>query len=283
MVYAEQAELENMKFAAITTEGEEEDLLSTTAVAAAVSSSPMAATPALFVDVDLDGNGTGALMKRSVAVGGVDARLMATNPRLAFPIDSGKEGLHAESTRALIRKPVNDGIIDRAQPQTRLVRYSLPPPESKEGPGPNRLALAPASSQTGRKNELARPQSPKPHPQQQPPKPRLVRYNGPDVENSTDYDGMELPSIKRNRTRELKIERSNLVRYTGVSRQKQLTDKVPNDNGTEQDHQKNRKNRVEDLGYANRYTELSDYTLARKTGLAVNKPISLWVERDKFI
>lgn len=286
MISAEQAELETMEVA------EEEDLLSTTAVAAAVSSAaPATVMPALFMDVD--GNGTGALMKRSVAAGGVHAPLMATNPSLAFPIDSGKEGLHAESTRSRIRKPLNDGIIDRANPQTRLVRYSLPPlspSQSKANPVQKNLILAPTSSQKGRSDELARPVSAKPNPRLQPQKPRLVRYNGPDVENSADYDGMELPSIKRSRNRQLKIQRANLVRYNGASLQKLLTEEVPNSNvddgvksGTEEDHKQNRKNLVEDPGYANRYTELSDYNLARKTGLAVNKPISLWVERDKFL
>ena len=126
----------------------------------------------------------------------------------------------------------------------------------------------------------------------QPQKPRLVRYNGPDIEDSTDHDGMELPHVQKNRNRELKLKRANLVMYNGESQQKRLTEEVPNDtNGdaieksvtTEDDHQKGRKTLVEDVGYANRYTAMSDYNLARKTGLAVNKPISLWVERDKFL
>ena len=289
MVSAEQAELESMEIS--NTTEEQEDLLSTTSVAGAAAASYFAAaTPTTAVFMDVDGNGTGALMKRSVTAGGAEAPLMATNPSLAFPIDSGKEGIEAETTRARTQKSLNDGIIDRAQPNTRLVRHSLPPAESsKQGPNQKRLVLAStATSRTG-SIKLARPQSPKPHPRLYPPKPKLVRYNGPDVEDSTDYEGMELPSVKKNRDRQLKLQRANLVRYRGASQQKRLTEEVANNNsdtdgsGTEEDHQRNRKNLVEDPGYANRYTGLSDFNLARKTGLAVNKPISLWVERDKFL
>ncbi len=284
MVSAEQTELETMEVAI----EEEEDLLSTSSVLASALSIPPPA-PATFMDVD--GNGTGALMKRSPAAGGVDPPLMATNPYLAYPIDSGKEGMQAHDTRERTRKPSNGGIVDSAQPKTRLVRYSLPASDALEPsqePIEKRLVLAPPSSKESMNSELARPKrSP-----MQPSKPRLVRYNGPDVENSTDYDGMELPSVKDKRNRELKLTRANLVRYNGASQTKQLTEEVPISNesgdesgktGTEDDHQKGRRTLVEDPGYANRYTGLSDYNLARKTGLAVNKPISLWVERDKFL
>eukprot|EP00531_Pseudo-nitzschia_arenysensis_P012489 CAMPEP_0116138662 /NCGR_PEP_ID=MMETSP0329-20121206/12898_1 /TAXON_ID=697910 /ORGANISM="Pseudo-nitzschia arenysensis, Strain B593" /LENGTH=390 /DNA_ID=CAMNT_0003633653 /DNA_START=151 /DNA_END=1324 /DNA_ORIENTATION=- len=284
MVSAEQTELETMEVAI----EEEEDLLSTSSILASASSIPPPA-PAAFMDVD--GNGTGALMKRSPAAGGVDPPLMATNPYLAFPIDSGKEGMQAQDTRERTRKPSNGGFVDSAQPKTRLVRYSLPASDALEPsqePTEKRLVLAPPSSKDSMNSELARPKrSP-----MQPSKPRLVRYNGPDVEHSTDYDGMELPSVKDKRNRDLKLTRANLVRYNGASQTKQLTEEVPissesdDENGmtgTEDDHQKDRKTLVEDLGYANRYTGLSDYNLARKTGLAVNKPISLWVERDKFL
>lgn len=289
MVSTEQAELESMKVAKTKTE-EKEDLLSTTSVAAAAAASSIAvAAPKTAIFMDVDGNGTGALMKRSPAAGGADAPLMATNPSLAFPIDSGKEGLQAETTRDRTRKSLVDEIIDRARPKTRLVRHSLPPSESsKQGPNKKSLAPASATSKTGM-IELTRPQSQKPDPRLQPPKTKLVRFNGPDVEDSTDYEGMELASVKRNRDRQLKLQRANLVRYKGVSHQKQLTEEVANHNsdidgsGTEDDHQRNRKNLVEDPGYANRYTGLSDFNLARKTGLIVNKPISLWVERDKFL
>jgi len=317
-----------------TTEEGEEDLLSTTSAAAAASLSispsqtptpplPHAATAFAPSVMDVDGNGTGAMMKRSqvAGAGGVDPPLMASNPSLAFPIDSGKEGLHYHHTRSRTRQS-NDGIIDRAQPRTRLVRYSLSQSQSqsestpKQGPTPTqkRLVFAPAPASS---SQLARQQQPQPH-QQHPSQqqrsvqrsaPRLVRYNGPDVADSTDFEGMELPSVQKARNRQLKLKKANLVQYKGASLQKRLTEEVPNGNtaidgynystgptnidggdesqhqktGTEEDHQKGRKTLVEDLGYANRYTALSDFNLARKTGLAVNKPISLWVERDKFL
>jgi hypothetical protein len=282
IISVEQTELQTMEFAMT-----EEDLLSTTSAAASYI------VPSPVPIMDVDGNGTGAMMKRSPASGGVDATLMANNQSLSFPIDSGKEGMQARDTRARTRKSSNDGIIDRAQPKTRLVRYSLPPSdglEATQGRMLKKLVLASASSKNGTSSELTRPQQP-PKGQMQPQKTRLVRYNGPDVEDSTDHDGMELPSVQKNRNRQLQLKRANLVMYNGASQQKRLTEEVPNDiNGdeignsiTEDDHQKGRKTLVEDLGYANRYTGLSDNNLARKTGLAVNKPISLWVERDKFL
>ena len=297
-VSTEQTELQAMEFA--TTE---EDLLSTTSAVAAAASSKPFTVPSPVPIMDVDGNGTGAMMGRSVASGGVDAPLMATNPSLAFPIDSGKEGMQARDTQTRTRRASNDGIIDRAQPRTRLVRYSLPASdglEATQGPTQKKLVLAPASreNKNGMSSELTRPpqqqqqQQQPPKGQMQPQKPRLVRYNGPDVEDSTDHDGMELPHFQKNRNRQLKLKRANLVMYNGESQQKRLTEEVPNDTDsdaigksvtTEDDHQKGRKTLVEDLGYANRYTGLSDYNLARKTGLAVNKPISLWVERDKFL
>jgi len=102
---------------------------------------------------------------------------------------------------------------------------------------------------------------------------------------------MELSSVKKNRNREIQLQRANLVRYQGESQLKPLMEEVPNSNdseesgksGTEEDHQKGRRTLVEDPGYANRYTGLSDFNMARKTGLAVNKPESLWGERDKFL
>ncbi len=288
MVSAEQTELETME---VAIEDEEEDLLSTSSVLATASSTPPPApAPALFMDVD--GNGTGALMKRSPSAGGVDAPLMATNPSLAYPIDSGKEGMQAHDTRAVTSKPSNNGIVDPVQPKTRLVRYSLPASDALEPsqePVEKRLVLAPPSSKNSMNNELPKPQKS----ELRLSKPRLIRYNGPDVEDATDFDGMELSSVKSKRNRELKLSRANLVRYKGASQQKRLTEEIPNSNeingaesgksGTEEDHQKGRKTLVEDLGYANRYTGLSDFNLAKKTGLTVNKPISLWVERDKFL
>jgi len=254
---------------------------------------PTAAAPPVM---DVDGNGTGALMKRSRAAGGVDPPLMTTNPSLAFPIDSGKEGMQARDTRAKTRQSSNDGIIDRAQPKTRLVRYSLPSSDDLERtqePTKTKLVLAPASGKDGTSSELAKPQSQKRQPQLQPPKTRLVRYNGPDIEASTDYDGTELPSVKKKLDRQLILKRATLVRYEGESQQEHLEAVVPdcdisNDDencksGTEEDHQKGRKTLVEDVGYANQYKGPTDFNLARKTGLSVNKPISLWVERDKFL
>ena len=286
MVSPEQAELETLEV--------EEDLLSTTAIApssvSSTSSTEPTPSPALFMDVD--GNGTGALMKRSPAAGGVDPPLMATNPFLAYPIDSGKEGMQAHDTRKVTRKPSNKGIVDKANPNTRLVRYSLPSSddalEPKQAPIQKKLVLAPASNKSAMSSELAKP--PK-RQAMQPSKPRLVRYNGPDVADSTDYDGMELSSVKKNRNRELKLKRANLVRYQGASQQKRVTEEVSGQDddvekgkaGTEDDHQMGRKTLVEDPGYANRYTGLNDNNLARKTGLTVNKPASLWVERDKFL
>ena len=78
------------------------------------------------------------------------------------------------------------------------------------------------------------------------------------------------------------------MRYNGASQQEQMTQQDPDEDeiekdGTYDDYQKGRKTLVEDLGYANRYTGPSDFNLAKKTGLTVNKPISLWVERDKFL
>jgi len=291
-VSTEQTELQAMEFA--TTE---EDLLSTTSAVAAAAAAAPYIVPSPVPIMDVDGNGTGAMMGRAGACGGVDATLMATNPSLAFPIDSGKVGMQARDIRARTRGASNDGIIDRAQPRTRLVRYSLPASdglEATQGPTQKKLVLAPALSKNGMSSELTTPpqQQTPPKGQMQPQKPRLVRYNGPDIEDSTDHDGMELPHVQKNRNRELKLKRANLVMYNGESQQKRLTEEVPSDtNGdaieksvtTEDDHQKGRKTLVEDVGYANRYTALSDYNLARKTGLAVNKPISLWVERDKFL
>lgn len=283
----EQTELETMD---VSNNEEEKDLLSATSKAKFALDQ---AAPVPAITMDVDGNGTGALMKRSPTAGGVHAPLMATNPSLAFPIDSGKEGMQAKDTREKTRKSLNDGIINRAEPQRRLVRYNLPPSkeETKQGNTRKSLVLAPASIKNGMNGKLAPPRPKSPNPLQ-PPKPRLVLYNGPDVEDSTDHDGMELGSVSKNRNKGIELQRANLVRYNGASQLKRLTEKVPHnndsdgdgdENSTEEIHQKNRKTLLEDPGYANRYTELSDSNLARKTGLMVNKPISLWVERDKFL
>jgi len=109
--------------------------------------------------------------------------------------------------------------------------------------------------------------------------PKLVRYNGPDVEDTTDFDGMEKASVKKKRNRVLDLKKANLVRYQGFSQQKRLEETAE----PEETRNQQRKTLAEDVGYANRYTGLTDYSLAKKTGLAVNKPISLWVERDKFL
>ena len=288
MISAEQTELETMEIA--EDEDEEEDLLSTSSVVASISSTP-SPSPAPTLSMNVDGNGTGALMKRSPAAGGVNPALMATNPYLAYPIDSGKDGMQAHDTRVRTRTPAtppNNGAVDVGQPKTRLVRYSLPttdPLEPKQTPPPGKkLVLAPVTNKNAMNSELARPQKS----QVKPSQPRLVRYNGPDVEHSTDYDGMELSSVKKKRNRELNLKRSNLVRYNGASQQEQMTQQDPEEDeiekdGTDDDHQKGRKTLVEDLGYANRYTGPSDFNLAKKTGLTVNKPTSLWVERDKFL
>ena len=285
IISAEQTELETMEIAEEEVEDEEEDLLSTASVVASISSTP---SPAPTLSMNVDGNGTGALMKRSPAAGGVDPALMATNPYLAYPIDSGKDGMQAHDTRVRTRTQSNNGAVDSVQPKTRLVRYSLPttdPLEPKQNPPPGKkLVLAPVTNKSAMNSELARPQKS----QVKPSQPRLVRYNGPDVEHSTDYDGMELSSVKKKRNRELNLKRSNLVRYNGASQQERMMEQGPEEDeigkdGTDNDHHKGRKTLVEDLGYANRYTGLSDFNLAKKTGLTVNKPISLWVERDKFL
>ncbi len=284
MISAEQTELETMEIAEDEDDDVEEDLLSTSSVVGSISSTP---SPAPTLSMDVDGNGTGALMKRSPAAGGVDPALMATNPFLAYPIDSGKDGMQAHHTRVRTRTPSNGGVVDNGQPKTRLVRYSLPttdPLEPKQIPNGKKLVLAPVTNKSAMNSELARPQKS----QVKPSQPRLVRYNGPDVEDSTDFDGMELASVKKKRNRELYLKRSNLVRYNGVSQQEQMPEKVPDEDesgkeGTENYHRKGRTTLVEDIGYANRYAGPSDFNLAKKTGLAVNKPVSLWVERDKFL
>ena len=288
IVSAEQTELETMEIAEDEDEDEdedvEEDLLSTSSVVASIPSTP---SPAPTLSMDVDGNGTGALMKRSPAAGGVDPALMATNPFLAYPIDSGKDGMQAHDTKERTRTPSNNAVADIGQPKIRLVRYILPttdPLEPKQIPTGKKLVLAPVTNKSAMNSELARPQKSEAKSSQ----PRLVRYNGPDVEDATDFDGMELDSVKKKRNRELNLKRSNLVRYNGESHQERYMEKPPEDdeigkNGTENDHHKGRKTLVEDPGYANRYAGPSDFNLAKKTGLAVNKPVGLWVERDKFL
>lgn len=234
--------------------------------------------------MDVDGNGTGALMNRSHTAGGVDAPLMVTTHKTrAFPIDSGKEGMAAQDTKARTRPKNGIEPYDPTRPKTRLVRYKLPPQQKQNGAlqpkeePTTKFVLASSLAANNNNGKLAKAiQS------QEKPKlsgPKLVRYNGPDVEDTTDFDGMEKASVKKKRNRVLDLKKANLVRYQGFSQQKRLEETAE----PEETRNQQRKTLAEDVGYANRYTGLTDYSLAKKTGLAVNKPISLWVERDKFL
>jgi len=282
--------------------------------------------------MDVDGNGTGALMNRSRAAGGVDAPLMAApvTRRPAFPIDSGKEGMQAGDARARIRSPPSDNNNNNNNTgmfATRLVRYNLPSSENMslkpaQEKTQQKLVLAPAAAASTKTNGASKSKPfaannnddddddglPRQQDQQQKQapgktKPKPVFYNGSDLQHSTDYDGMEKPALTKQRNRQIDLKRLSLVRYKGESQSEKLSGVndingaidttgndgdasdggVNNNNNTPDSHRRGRKTLTEDPGYANRYTGLTDFTLAKKTGLAVNKPISLWVERDKFL
>jgi len=255
------------------------------------------------VPMNVDGNGTGALMNRSHAAGGANAPLMVTsNKPRHYPIDSGRDRMQAPKSKTEIR------------PGVRLVRYQNPsvsaapksPPTNSlkavEEPT-KRLILASSlaknneskstirnSSNSSNKNNSNQNEKPVKKTRRLRAKPKsrsLIRYNTENVDETTDHDGMETPEVQQKRDRVLKANKSNLVRYSGTSQQKRLetptTEPETQQAATEEDHQKGRKTLADDVGYANRYTGLTDFNLAKKTGLAVNKPISLWVERDKFL
>eukprot|EP00536_Pseudo-nitzschia_multiseries_P009255 jgi/Psemu1/22686/gm1.22686_g len=331
-----------------------------------LSSSTPAATPAApptavaaAVPMNVDGNGTGALMNRSHAAGGAHAPLMVTsyNPR-DYPIDSGRDGMHAPKI-STTKQPLsrsNDDIVDPTRPGVRLVRYKVQSQQQQQQQEPsqgptrsetnlvlasalvknnnnnNNNANANANTNTNNNNNnnnnqdgtqsrtlaarpnhkprrilIKKPKTPPATTITTPTTTAIARYsyNGPDIDSTTDHDGMETPAVQQKRNRMLKLRTANLVRYNGASQQQRLeTPAAPADHSnsnnnsnttteqqpppTETKQKKaqkdgGRKTLADDVGYANRYTGLTDFTLAKKTGLAVNKPISLWVERDKFL
>jgi len=257
--------------------------------------------------MDVDGNGTGALMNRSHTAGGPNAPLMVTSYKpKAYPIDSGKDGMDMQTMQTSLQQ---DG--------TRLVRYNFPPLlKPKQEPTPRTAKLVLASALAAAKNndgKLAKvTKQPTALAVQKFEYEYYNGYNGPDVEDATDYDGMETTNSKmalakqqqpkqRNRDRRLQPKKVNLVRYQSSFYNNNNNNKHGNcddDHGDDNNYQSQQRQRrpqrggarnsqsyslANDPSYSNRYMGPTDFTLAKKTGLAVNKPISLWVERDKFL
>ena len=266
--------------------------------------------------MDVDGNGTGALMNRSHTAGGPNAPLMVTSYKpKAYPIDSGKDGMDMQMQMQMRAKRET-----LQQDGTRLVRYDFSPSlEPKQEPTPRTTklvlasALAAAKSNGGKLAQATKQ-----------PTALAVRnyeyeyyngYNGPGVEDATDYDGMETANSKmalattqqqqqralqqQKRDRQLQPKKANLVRYKSSfyddNKHGNDYDDHNDDDNNNQSQQQQRQPQgadarnsqshslANDPSYSNRYTGPTDFTLAKKTGLAVNKPISLWVERDKFL
>jgi len=125
----------------------------------------------------------------------------------------------------------------------------------------------------------------------------LVRYNGPDLEqNTTDYDGMETVATRQQRQQARHVSESKLVMYTPPPTPPTPDNNTNHNNDPTNHHKKQKQNQQEqqqqqqhrptltqDIKYSIQYIEKTDFTMARKTGLAVNKPISLWIERDTFL
>merc|ERR1712166_1211930 len=99
------------------------------------STSTSTSTTALSSDpMGVDGNGTGALLKRSHTSGGKDGSLMVTsNKRLAYPIDSGKDGMEANDTKRKTQSSSSSNskaLQFQQQTGPSLVRHDLSPPSS---------------------------------------------------------------------------------------------------------------------------------------------------------
>ena len=260
----------------------------------------------------VDGNGTGALLKRSHTSGGKDGSLMVTsNKRLAYPIDSGKDGMEANDTKRKTQSSSSNSKALQFQQQTgtRLVRHNLSPPSSsssEESPPQqqqqSKLVFAPAAQAPANGNsngatggttggvttKAANSSGSGSFHQTNMHKTKLVRYNGPDLDNTTDYDGMELSSSKKQRQKEIQLSKKHLVLYSppdplSAENENDSDEKNNNDEENQKQKQQHRPALSKDIHYSDKYVERTDYTMARKTGLAVNKPISLWVERDKFL
>jgi len=284
--------------------------LSTTEVTApssSVSSIPNS------MSMDVDGNGTGGLMKRSHTGGGTgtDATLMVTSMKtLAFPIDSGKDGMEADDTKRRTRTTQTTNTASEGTDKVtgmRLVRYTssnsnLPTSKAKLLAASSaamittttkKLVLAPAGTTgtgttggSGGGSAMITKVNNANNGIVTNSNSRLIRYNGPDLDDTTDYDGMEKVSTRNQRQREIQLSESNLVMYnptTNPDNKNNNDDQNNNNNNEKQQKQKHRPTLTKDIRYSIQYIEKTDFTMARKTGLAVNKPISLWIERDKFL
>jgi len=308
----------------------------------------------MSISMDVDGNGTGGLMKRSHTGGGTgtDATLMVTSMKtLAFPIDSGKDGMEANDTKRRTRTRTTETTTQTTNTASdgtgtgtgmRLVRYTSNNSNSNSN-GPSsksislvasaatmpkttttkKLVLAPAGTTTRRgttgtgthhgttggggsgsaivtkakgKNTVTNGIVTNSNS-------RLVRYNGPDLDDTTDYDGMETVSTRNQRQQEIQLSDSKLVMYNPTTpttpdnkynKSNNNIDPTNNNNDNnnkkkkyeKQQKQKQKHHRptlTQDIKYSIQYIEKTDFTMARKTGLAVNKPISLWIERDTFL
>ena len=315
-------------------------------------------TTASSAIMGVDGNGTGALMKRSHTAGGKEAPLMVTSyQRSAYPIDSGKEGMDRDplvgeekamtiKKKAIVRatsKPtpvapaptptLSSSTTAASSSTKRLVRFALTPPSSSTTSSSSattvnntkkKLVLPPAAEGGGiakkdtgaitrRKttttanhananintyNNSAGVGSVSGGK-------KLIRYNGPDVEDTLDYDGMETPLAKEQRQNSIQSSKTNLILYENQQQQKQQQqqqrlndtdddeydedddndDEIDEDedNDDDEEREQQRATLTKDLRYYTRFVEPTDSSLAKKTGLTVNKPVSLWTERDKFL
>jgi len=303
----------------------------------------------MSISMDVDGNGTGGLMKRSHTGGGTgtDATLMVTSMKtLAFPIDSGKDGMEANDTKRRTRTTeTTTQTTNTASDGTgtgtgmRLVRYTsnnsnsnsnVPSSKSKSlvasaatmsktTTTTKKLVLAPAGTTTRRGTTgtgthhgttggggggsaiitKAKDKNTVTNGIVTNSNSRLVRYNGPDLDDTTDYDGMETVSTRNQRQQEIQLSDSKLVMYNPTTpppdnnydKSNNNIDPTNNNNKKKKNDEKQQKQKqkhhrptlTQDIKYSIQYIEKTDFTMARKTGLAVNKPISLWIERDTFL